>query len=697
MSDLYLPQHGLNIERSSLPQIKSTDLPDFINWLANKKQVTSTTTEVPVASLYPTQGEYNETKIRQFMSKGSDALKERPILISGDYYIVDGHHRVIALLNLDKNDYVPVIQVHMNVADVLAAAKEYPKSNTKPLLEDFKTKMKDKHKVIAFGRMNPPTTGHAKLVDKVHEVAEKNHADHEIILSHSQDEKKNPLSQAQKIEHAKKFFPKTNITGSTKEAPTIFHHAEKAYKRGVTHLHVVMGSDRVKEFKDALTKNNGKFDKDGHGYQFKSITIHSAGERDPDAEGTEGMSASKMREAAKGDDFESFKKGVPSHVSDKQAKGLYRDVRKGMGIMNESIMLSEAVQDAGIFKSVFLTGPAGSGKDFVMKKALNGHGLTEIPHDKIHSLLKGKDESSPKSVDGLRHSMALKGRNGFIINASGDDHKRVLDTKKKLEDLGYDTKMVFVDVSDDVSRKRSVERGQSGGRVVPEKQRAEKWRSAQDGRVAFSKAFGLSNYHEINNDEDLRTNLDPTVHEQKGKELIDLHKKIKKFTQDPPTHPAAQEWIKSRLVDLAKRPVGNAKQRESVLQPNENSSAAQSAMDMGLEYFGQGRYGKQGKVTHLSLHDKLIDKKKILDDYKKDMEKKKSEEAKEKVGSWPLKKESLDHEFSALLLTESEPTFDTGEEGGPILGMDKTPEEGLRNGKATTIKKSFQAFRKENK
>jgi len=180
--------------------------------------------------------------------------------------------------------------------------------------------------VMAFGRMNPPTTGHAVLVNKVHELAKKHNAHHEVILSHSQDKKKNPLSQEQKVKHAKRYFPNTNITGSSKEHPNFLAHAQRLSQAGHDHLIMVAGQDRVKEFHDTLHKYNGK------DFHFKKIDVVSAGERDPDAEGAEGMSASKMREHAKNNNFDEFRKGVPDHISNQHAKELFHDVRKGMSL-----------------------------------------------------------------------------------------------------------------------------------------------------------------------------------------------------------------------------------------------------------------------------------------------------------------------------------------------------------------------------
>lgn len=177
--------------------------------------------------------------------------------------------------------------------------------------------------VFAFGRMNPPTTGHVKLVDKVHELAKKHDAHHEVVLSHSHDPKKNPLSPQEKVKHAKRFFPGTNITTSSKEHPNFISHAKRLSDAGHKHLIMVAGSDRVKEYKDTLNKYNGKE------FHFHKIDVVSAGHRDPDAEGAEGMSASKMRSHAASGNFGEFRKGVPGHVSDAHAKELYHAVRRG--------------------------------------------------------------------------------------------------------------------------------------------------------------------------------------------------------------------------------------------------------------------------------------------------------------------------------------------------------------------------------
>lgn len=179
--------------------------------------------------------------------------------------------------------------------------------------------------VMAFGRMSPVTAGHAKLVQKVKDTAAEHKADHKIILSHTQDAKKNPLHVDDKVRFAKHYFPGTHIEGASKEHPTFLHHAKKLSDEGTEHLVMVAGSDRAKEYHDILHKYNGP----GKNHNFKKITVVSAGERDPDAEGTEGMSASKLRAHAVAGHYKEFKSGLPKG-DEKVHKEMYHKVRSGL-------------------------------------------------------------------------------------------------------------------------------------------------------------------------------------------------------------------------------------------------------------------------------------------------------------------------------------------------------------------------------
>lgn len=184
----------------------------------------------------------------------------------------------------------------------------------------------ERHITFGFGRLNPPTTGHEKLAAAIRAHAASTGGDHLLVVSKSQDAKKNPLSVAQKVKHAKRILPGTNIEGATADAPTFIDYLRRLHKQGYTHLTMVAGSDRIHEYQRIINKYNGSE------FNFKSAKVISAGDRDPDAEGAEGMSASKMRKHAENGDFKSFKEGLPKHVSHDHAVSLYNDVRKGMNI-----------------------------------------------------------------------------------------------------------------------------------------------------------------------------------------------------------------------------------------------------------------------------------------------------------------------------------------------------------------------------
>ena len=186
---------------------------------------------------------------------------------------------------------------------------------------------------FTFGRMNPPTIGHGKLIDAL--VKKSKGADYKIYVSQSQDAKKNPLSYSDKIKHLRKMFPKNgrNIIVD-KTARNAIDIATKLYDMGYKKVTMVVGGDQVRTFEVLLNKYNGK--KARHGfYNFESINIVSAGRRDPDAEGVEGMSATKMRKAASDNDYQTFAQGIPKSMSDKDTRKLFNDVRKGMGLKEE--------------------------------------------------------------------------------------------------------------------------------------------------------------------------------------------------------------------------------------------------------------------------------------------------------------------------------------------------------------------------
>jgi hypothetical protein len=178
---------------------------------------------------------------------------------------------------------------------------------------------------VAFGRFNPPTTGHEKLLDTVAKSSDD--GDYIIVPSRSQDKKKNPLDADTKVSIMRQMFPghSERIVNDPANR-TIFDVLKKAHMDGYAGVRIIGGGDRVKEFEKLSGDYNGKL------YQFDNVEVRSAGDRDPDGDDVSGMSASKQRKAAAEGDFASFRKGVPASMNNKQARELYNTLRAAMQI-----------------------------------------------------------------------------------------------------------------------------------------------------------------------------------------------------------------------------------------------------------------------------------------------------------------------------------------------------------------------------
>ena len=290
---------------------------------------------------------------------------------------------------------------------------------------------------FTFGRFNPPTeAGHGKLVSAVQGHAEKSGGAHYIFPSHTQDSKKNPLSHGEKAGALRKLFPDANVVSNSKIKTAIdaMKHLES---KGHTHVTMVVGSDRVKEFHTLLNKYRTK--------EFpgiKKVEVKSAGQRDPDAEGAEGMSASKLRNLVKAGKRDEF----ISHYSNKELGAKIHDkVKKAMSEETNSPI------------GIFLLGGPGSGKDYVLKNIFSRFDLTEVQLDQV---LTGKA------------SELLESKANIVINGAADADKIEL-VKTMLEGYEFDT--VYVSVTNKVSRVRNEERADP----LPENKRLEKWYRAE--------------------------------------------------------------------------------------------------------------------------------------------------------------------------------------------------------------------------
>ena len=186
----------------------------------------------------------------------------------------------------------------------------------------------DADMTVAFGRFNPPTTGHEKLLNKVKQVAGK--GNYEIYPSRSNDPKKNPLDPDTKVGYMQQMFPQhAKHIMNDPDAKTIFDVLKGANKKGAKSVNIVVGQDRQKEFENLANKYNKNL------YDFDRINVVSAGDRDPDGEGVTAMSASKLRKAAADDDFNTFRTGVPRSMNDQNARNLYLALQKAMKVKKQ--------------------------------------------------------------------------------------------------------------------------------------------------------------------------------------------------------------------------------------------------------------------------------------------------------------------------------------------------------------------------
>ena len=220
---------------------------------------------------------------------------------------------------------------------------------------------------IAFGRFNPPTIGHLKLL----QAAEKAAAGGELKIypSRTQDGKKNPLDPDMKVSYMKKLFPdfKDTIINDS-EMKSIFDVLTTASEDGFNNVNIIVGADRQAEFENLATKYNGEL------YDFENIRVISAGVRDADAEGVEGMSASKMRKAVTDDDFDAFKRGLPKGTKDADVQAVFDAVRTGMKVKKTKKDVEEEID---LWMVAPKLDPRGLRENYFKKKIFNVGDLVE--------------------------------------------------------------------------------------------------------------------------------------------------------------------------------------------------------------------------------------------------------------------------------------------------------------------------------
>ena len=314
------------------------------------------------------------------------------------------------------------------------------------------------------------------------------------------------------------------------------------------------------------------------------------------------------------------------------------------GYVTESY-IEEGLQDTGKAKAIFMGGGPGSGKDWIGDRAgllakgrKTGHGLTEINSDNaLEHLMKmrGLDPMMPKEEDFERNvargdakkltkekeRLALAGRRGVVINGTADDPEKIAKIKQQLEDLGYETKMLFVNTSNAVSRQRNLERGQQGGRKVPDGTdkngradgspdiRGEKWEAAQESKDKLRKLFGDEHFVHVDNSEDYRT-----VDDKRKKEIDKAHNQLFKHYQQFVSTPAqtekSKEWIeaekkKRSISQYRPARATTVSQKKPVTPYVPNASELEQAKRLGVQHIGSGQFGSKEGATHVSRGGQL--------------------------------------------------------------------------------------------
>jgi len=296
---------------------------------------------------------------------------------------------------------------------------------------------------FTFGRFNPPTIGHEKLLDALAKQAKKNVAPYYVFVSHSENQKKDPLPYTKKVAYMKKMFPKHARDIIVDKSRQVFEVAVSLYNKGHTSVIMVVGSDRVTEFDGLLKKYNKMEGRHGY-YEFEDIQVISAGERDPDSEGVSGMSASKMRAAAISDDYDSFKNGLPETFG--QGMSLFKDVRKFMGVRESFVARTETFTEEDVARDMYIRGEILNIGDTVTESysGVSGNIIRRGTNYLVFSEQDGTThkkwlyELDEMSTGELIRQVISKTTKKKGYDKAAEVLKTVIDRKKKENDLSHD-------------------------------------------------------------------------------------------------------------------------------------------------------------------------------------------------------------------------------------------------------------------
>ena len=389
------------------------------------------------------------------------------------------------------------------------------------MIGSFKSFLVEEEKTlyVVWGRMNPPTIGHEKLLDALKDKAGTN--PYRIYLTQTQDNKKNPIPFVQKVKFARKGFPQyARQIMLDRKLKSMFDMATAVYDEGFKKLVVVAGSDRVREFDVTLNKYNGK--KGRHGfYNFQNISVVSAGQRDEESEGVDGVSGTKLRKMATDGDFGKFAQKMPKRLSNADSKAVFNAVRKGLGLKEQ--------------------------KEF--KNPVQFEPVSEKREDYVKGNLYSVGDSVVIRDTGELCNISHLGSNYVIVESNGKQYR------KWLEDVEMIEKMSTPQDPDIKDRKGSQPAGYYAGLKKSTKQKraahfAKHGKKDDDDNSAYKPAPG-----------DKTAKTKPSVHTKRFKQMFgdDVETAKKRIDREK----AADKIKHDRMMDRARMQDVRKKNRET--------------------------------------------------------------------------------------------------------------------------------------
>ena len=625
---------GLTYARKEMPQVGASRT--FVQYMKNNG-IDSMRRKIDPAELKSSQMEFDRSKIEGLKEKPSS----NPIVVSNDGYVLDGHHRWLADSEMGRkcDSYV----VDLPILDLLHKAKHYTamelneeitRKQLAPMLDSFVSFASDK-----LGLKSMPTVRYKTDDDDYNSFAAYNPSSNELSI-HTMN--RHPMDIFRSVAH-ELVHHKQNEDGKL---------GKDIEKEGAT------GSDIENEANSEAGKIMRWFAKTNPDMFGQSFVVENntasmggvrglgnvTGEVSPTVTSQyvlDNMANTNNTEGLWFDD------GVKSYWLDKKGSGEYK-VKATKGFKAVRSQLNEGINDPGRLKAVFLAGGPGSGKDFVMNKALAGNGLREINSDTAFEFLMKRNNldlempdeervereivrGRAKNITSRKEINSLSGRLGLIVNGTADDLEKIKTVKAELEDLGYDTMMVFVNTSNEVSRQRNVERGKSGNRKVPDgtdKQgnpddspniRQEKWDLAQENLGELEKIFGKDSFAVIDNTADIRK-VAPDVKERIEADFNRVRRMTMQFVQSPVKNKRGQAWTQRRAryqgttqyapPTAYTRPEAPKRIETPKAITKPSSALMDQARRLGLSYYGFGRFGRKvggkNKVLYHSKGNQLV-------------------------------------------------------------------------------------------